>query len=217
MGELIQRQVQQVVTALRVYDHLRRVPQNPLERLDVQALARDARRLLIFREYLIEPLRLALRARGDLCAIGLGVLALVVLVLLVGTGYEAYSRHLARSEFPPNGRMIDVGGRRMHLDCRGQNEPTVVFEAGLDTLGSLAWSAVQDSVATFARACAYAIDLGAARFVPDFPFKPESFFSFDASTIGIGIGASLLACLLGAMLPARLAARVDPAAALQGG
>ena len=62
--------------------------------------------------------------------IGLGVLALVVLVLLVGTGYEAYSRHLARSEFPPNGRMIDVGGRRMHLDCRGQNEPTVVFEAG---------------------------------------------------------------------------------------
>lgn len=67
-----------------------------------------------------------------------------------------------------------------------------------------------------ARLAALVIDLGAARFVPDFPFKPESFFAFDAATIAIGLSASLLACLLGALLPARLAARVDPAAALQG-
>jgi ABC-type antimicrobial peptide transport system permease subunit len=68
-----------------------------------------------------------------------------------------------------------------------------------------------------ARVAGLTIDLAASRFVPDFPFKPESFFSFDASVIAIGLGASLVACLLGAILPARLAARVDPAAALQGG
>ncbi len=63
---------------------------------------------------------------------------------------------------------------------------------------------------------ATAIDLAAHRFVPDFPFKPDSFFVFSFGVLAIGMGASLLACLLGALLPARLAARVDPAAALQG-
>jgi pimeloyl-ACP methyl ester carboxylesterase len=93
--------------------------------------------------------------RRRLKRIGLVVVALIVLVLAVGTGYEAYARHQARSEFPPPGGMIDLGGRRIHLDCRGTGAPTVVFEAGLDTYGSLAWSAVHDSVAAFTRACAY--------------------------------------------------------------
>jgi hypothetical protein len=68
----------------------------------------------------------------------------------------------------------------------------------------------------FARIAAFVIDLAARRFVPDFPFKPDSFFAFDVGVVAIGIGASLAACVLGAWLPARLAARVDPASALQG-
>ncbi len=67
-----------------------------------------------------------------------------------------------------------------------------------------------------ARLGAAAIDFAAQRFVPSFPFKPESFFVFSLGTLSIGLGASVVACLLGALLPARLAARVDPAAALQG-
>lgn len=67
-----------------------------------------------------------------------------------------------------------------------------------------------------ARLAGFVLDLAARRFVPDFPFKPETFFSFDLGVIAIGLGASLAACLLGAILPARLASRVDPASALQG-
>ena len=93
--------------------------------------------------------------RRWLTRIGLGIAAVVILVLAASTAYEAYARHGARSEFPPPGRMIDIGGRGIHLDCRGQSAPTVVFEAGLDTYGSLSWSAVQDSVAAFTRACTY--------------------------------------------------------------
>ncbi|HEY6621215.1 MAG TPA: alpha/beta hydrolase [Steroidobacteraceae bacterium] len=51
--------------------------------------------------------------------------------------------------------MVDIGGRRIHIDCRGTGTPTVVFESGLDTNGSLSWSAIHDSVAQFTRACAY--------------------------------------------------------------
>ena len=67
-----------------------------------------------------------------------------------------------------------------------------------------------------ARLSALVVDVCARRFVPDFPFKPESFFAFDWSVVALGLGASIVACLVGALLPARMAARVDPAAALSG-
>ena len=58
-------------------------------------------------------------------------------------------------DFPPQGRLVDVDGSRMQIDCRGSGSPTVVFEAGLDMMGSLSWSAVHDAIAATTRACAY--------------------------------------------------------------
>lgn len=87
--------------------------------------------------------------------IALGLLALVVLTVAFGSAYELYARHQVHERYPPTGRMVDIGGRRIHLDCRGHGSPTVVFEAGLGTMGVIAWSAVQDQVASFTRACSY--------------------------------------------------------------
>jgi pimeloyl-ACP methyl ester carboxylesterase len=84
-----------------------------------------------------------------------GVVVLLALLVLVGLGYESLGRDRAATAYPPPGRMVDVGGRRLHFDCRGSGSPTVVFEAGLDTFGSLSWSKVQDSIAAFTRACSY--------------------------------------------------------------
>lgn len=83
----------------------------------------------------------------------LGVL--LALTLLVGTGYEWSARRAARRDFPPPGRMVDIGGRRIQLDCRGTGTPIVVLESGLDIAGSTAWSAVHDSLARITRTCAY--------------------------------------------------------------
>jgi len=62
-----------------------------------------------------------------------------------------------RSSPPPPGKLVDVGGWRIHLNCTGRNKPnapTVVLEAG--ALGfSFDWSLVQPSVARFARVCSY--------------------------------------------------------------
>lgn len=52
------------------------------------------------------------------------------------------------------GRMVDVGGRRLHLLCAGTGSPTIVFESGLGE-GAYAWALVQDSVALHYRACSY--------------------------------------------------------------
>ena len=87
--------------------------------------------------------------------IALVIVGLIVVVVLAGVIYEQIMRARAKSEFPVQGRLLDIGGRRMQIDCRGTGTPTVVFEAGLDTIGSLSWSAVQDAVAATTRACAY--------------------------------------------------------------
>lgn len=84
-----------------------------------------------------------------------GVVGLVVFIPLCGTVYEFVSRMRAAREYPVPGKLVDVGGRRLQIDCRGSGSPTVVFEAGLDTHGSLSWAAVQDDVAKTTRACAY--------------------------------------------------------------
>lgn len=87
--------------------------------------------------------------------LGIGVATLIVLILLVGAGYEWMGRRAAARDFPPPGRLVDVGGRRIHLDCRGSGTPVVVLVSGLDISGAAAWSAVHDSLAATTRTCAY--------------------------------------------------------------
>lgn len=87
--------------------------------------------------------------------IGLGVLGVLILLMLFGAGYEAIARYRAAKEYPPTGKLVDIGGRKLHIDCRGAGGPTVVFEAGLDYLGAVSWASIHDKVATTTRACAY--------------------------------------------------------------
>ncbi len=87
--------------------------------------------------------------------LGLGIAGIIVLAVVVGACTEFVARHRAESEYPAPGRLVDIGGRRIQIDCRGNGSPTVVMEAGLEANGSLAWSAVHDSVARTTRACAY--------------------------------------------------------------
>src|SRR4051812_17417883 len=81
--------------------------------------------------------------------------ALLGLATLSGATFERVSRDRALNKYPAPGRLVDIGGRRLQLDCRGAGSPTVVFEAGLDLNGSTAWSTVHDSIAKITRACAY--------------------------------------------------------------
>ena len=57
----------------------------------------------------------------------------------------------AHPPYSPPGKMIDVGGYRVHLNCVGSGRPTVmILGAGY----SFDWSMVQSAV-TFARVCTY--------------------------------------------------------------
>jgi ABC-type lipoprotein release transport system permease subunit len=63
-------------------------------------------------------------------------------------------------------------------------------------------------------ASAMVIDFLSNRFVPDFPFKPTTYFLFTPGLILGALAFAVAFCLLGAFLPARRAANLQPAQAL---
>lgn len=55
---------------------------------------------------------------------------------------------------PPPGKLVDIGGYRLHVQCTGKGSPAVVLEAGAGDF-SVDWGLVQPGVARFARVCSY--------------------------------------------------------------
>jgi len=55
---------------------------------------------------------------------------------------------------PAPGRLVDIGGRKLHLTCSGSGSPTVVIEAGASAF-AIDWTLVQPEVARARRVCAY--------------------------------------------------------------
>ncbi len=52
---------------------------------------------------------------------------------------------------PPLGKLIDVGGYRVHLYCTGEGSPTVFIVGGF----SFDWDLVQPNIAKFTKVCTY--------------------------------------------------------------
>jgi len=69
--------------------------------------------------------------------------------------YQCVAQTETSSPIPkPNGQLIDLGGYKLHLDCRGKGSPTVVLSAGAGDF-SFDWALVQPEVAKFTRVCSY--------------------------------------------------------------
>jgi pimeloyl-ACP methyl ester carboxylesterase len=67
-------------------------------------------------------------------------------------GAKAKARLAAKYLAP--GKLVDVGGYRLHINCQGQGNPTVVMESGNGNF-SLNWGSVPREVAKFTRVCTY--------------------------------------------------------------
>jgi len=55
---------------------------------------------------------------------------------------------------PAPGKMVDLGGHRLHMNCSGKGPPVVVIENGLGDF-SFDWVLVQSRVSRFTRICTY--------------------------------------------------------------
>jgi pimeloyl-ACP methyl ester carboxylesterase len=56
--------------------------------------------------------------------------------------------------YEARGRIVEVGGRAVYLDCRGAGGPTVLLESGFGQ-GAAGWGEVLDGVAVLTRVCAW--------------------------------------------------------------
>jgi pimeloyl-ACP methyl ester carboxylesterase len=83
------------------------------------------------------------------------VLSAAAVILSGCVVWEQVERRQVAADYPAPGRLVDIGGRRMQIECRGAGSPTIVLETGLDYFGSLTWTKVYDPVTQFTRACAY--------------------------------------------------------------
>ncbi|MEK6606263.1 MAG: ABC transporter permease [Myxococcota bacterium] len=107
-------------------------------------------------------------------------------------------------------RRREIGVLRAVGASRGDVRAIVLGEAGVVGLVggvgglALAWAA--------ARAC----DFCAARALPDFPFKPATYFHFPPALLLGSVALAVVCALAGAFVPARRAARMEPAEALAG-
>jgi len=80
--------------------------------------------------------------------------ALAVTGAGAGAAYQWIATRNDLATNPPPGRLVDVGGHRLHILCTGAGSPAVVLETGLG--GSSAdWGFVQPEVAAFTRVCSY--------------------------------------------------------------
>ncbi len=62
--------------------------------------------------------------------------------------YEKYTEYQEGKQFPPEGKLVEVRGSKMHINCQGRKGalPAVIFESGLCG-SSLDWKEVQPQVA----------------------------------------------------------------------
>jgi pimeloyl-ACP methyl ester carboxylesterase len=82
------------------------------------------------------------------------LIILVGLIVAAGAVFQ-FSMMLWESHlYPPPGKLVDIGGLRLHLNCTGAGSPTVIMEAGPND-SSVIWQLVQPEISRFTRACSY--------------------------------------------------------------
>ena len=78
----------------------------------------------------------------------------VLLLFSIGGAAETVLAAVDRSTTPMTGQLVDIGGRKMHIECQGSGSPTVVLQSGLAE-ASFYWARIAPAVAGTTRVCAY--------------------------------------------------------------
>jgi len=101
--------------------------------------------------WMVIQVRRHLRGRGRWLVVP--VLA-TLLVFAIGGGLATVSAATVSSTPTVAGRMIDVGGHRLYIECTGSGGPAVVLQAGLGASSS-SWAGIAPAVAATTTVCTY--------------------------------------------------------------
>lgn len=132
---------------------------------------------------------MVLQARHELRGIGRWIVGgLTAVLLLMAVSGAAMTVSVALASPAGQGQLVDVGGRRLYLECTGSGSPTVVLQAGAGG-DARAWKTLQPTIAASTRVCSYD---RAGRGRSDDPPAPQD---------GIGIAGDLHDLLTKAGIP----------------
>jgi pimeloyl-ACP methyl ester carboxylesterase len=95
-----------------------------------------------------------MHVRRWLKRISLAFVLVVVCAAIGGASYQSIATRQDLAAHPPPGRLVDIGGHRLHIWCTGSGAPTVILDSGLG--GSFVdWGYVQPDVSRFTTVCSY--------------------------------------------------------------
>lgn len=81
-------------------------------------------------------------------------ICLSALLLVLGSGAVFASETIFAEDLNPPGQLVDIDGHRMHINCLGKGQPTIVFDSGVGGF-SLEWVLIQNAISAQTRVCAY--------------------------------------------------------------
>jgi pimeloyl-ACP methyl ester carboxylesterase len=73
---------------------------------------------------------------------------------VAGALYQFSISRWENGHYPRPGKLFDIGGLRLHINCTGAGSPTVILEAGPND-SSIIWQLVQPEIGRFTRVCSY--------------------------------------------------------------
>ncbi len=168
---------------------------------DVPAIAAEVRRMGFT---VREDERAAAERVGAIVAVTTGALAFLAIVMCLLAAL-AIARSLSASV---RGRSKEIAVLQALGATPSDVHRVVLLEGGMIGLaGGLLGTAL-------AIVLSVAADRAALGMLPDFPFRPDTFFAFPAWLPALGIAVPAVAAVLGALAPAAAAARVEPARTL---
>jgi pimeloyl-ACP methyl ester carboxylesterase len=106
--------------------------------------------LAVLAIWMLFQLRRELHGLGRLLVGGLTAVLLVMAV----AGAAMTVAGQSKAQMPARGRLVDVGGRQLYLQCAGTGGPAVILQAGAGGSSS-SWSRIQPEIAKITTVCSY--------------------------------------------------------------
>lgn len=82
------------------------------------------------------------------------LLIAILIFAIVGVAYQTISTNSDKANFPPPGKLVDVGGYKLHIYCIGEGSPTVILDSAADMMSS-DWAWIQPEIAKNTQVCSY--------------------------------------------------------------
>lgn len=76
------------------------------------------------------------------------------LIVAAGATFQFAMTKWENHRYPPRGKLVDIGGLHLHINCKGAGSPAVIMEAGPND-SSIVWQLVQPEIARVTRVCSY--------------------------------------------------------------